>query len=461
MAAKTKDMTKGSPFKLLLVFALPLMVGNIFQQLYTVVDTMIVGQVLGVSALAALGAADWLNWMLVSVVQGFTQGFSIRIAQDFGAGNAKAIRKDIAACVRLAVILALGLLLVFEMLLPTLLQLMQTPEDVIGGALLYLRIMFAGIPIVMAYNMLAAILRAFGNGKSPLYAMVVACFINIVLDIWFVAFLGWGIAGAAVATLIAQCSSAIYCLAALRKINIGKLEKRDWESDNELNATLMKLGLPLAFQNAIICVGGMIVQTVVNSFGMLFIAGFTAANKLYGVLEVAATSYGYAVVTYTGQNLGAGKYDRIKQGVRSALIVAVFTSAVISACMLIFGRDILGLFISGTPEEIEGALQIGYRYLAIMSYCLVTLYFLYVYRSALQGLGDTIMPMLSGVAEFVMRTGAALLLPMLIGSDGIFYAEIAAWMGADVILITAYYVRIHRLNREQKQSMDSYKSTNI
>lgn len=453
MAAKTKDMTKGSPFKLLLVFALPLMVGNIFQQLYTVVDTMIVGQVLGVSALAALGASDWLNWMLVSVIQGFTQGFSIRIAQDFGAGNTKALRKDIASCIRLAVLLAVGLVVLFQVLLPILLGLMQTPEDVIGGALLYLRIMFAGIPIVMAYNMLAAILRAFGNGKSPLYAMVAACFVNVVLDILFVAYFHWGIAGAAIATVIAQCCSAIYCFMAVRKIDIGKLEKRDWESDTELNVTLMKLGLPLAFQNAIICVGGMIVQTVVNGFGMLFIAGFTAANKLYGVLEIAATSYGYAVVTYTGQNLGAGKYDRIKQGVRSALVVAVFTSAVISACMLIFGREILGLFISGTPEEIEGALQIGYRYLSIMSYCLVTLYFLYVYRSALQGLGDTIMPMLSGVAEFVMRTGTALLLPVLMGSDGIFYAEIAAWMGADVILITAYYLRIRRLDKERKQAV--------
>jgi len=183
MAAKTKDMTKGNPFKLLLVFALPLMVGNIFQQLYTVIDTMIVGQVLGVSALASLGAADWLNWMMVSVVQGFTQGFSIRIAQDFGAGNTKAIRKDITASARLACILALCFIVFFEMALPPFLRVMKTPEDVIGGSLLYLRVLFLGIPIVMAYNTLAGILRAFGNGKAPLMAMVVACFVNIVLDI--------------------------------------------------------------------------------------------------------------------------------------------------------------------------------------------------------------------------------------------------------------------------------------
>lgn len=458
MSTKTKDMTKGSPFKLLLVFALPLMVGNVFQQLYTVMDTIIVGQVLGVSALASLGAADWLNWMMVCVIQGFTQGFSIRIAQDFGAGNAKAIRKDITASARLAIILAICFFVFFELTVPPFLRVMKTPDDVIGGSLLYLRVLFLGIPIVMAYNALAGILRAFGNGRAPLVAMVIACFVNIVLDIVFVAFFRWGIAGAAIATVIAQACSALYCFMAFSKIEIGKPQKADWQNDSQLNISLIKLGLPMALQYIMICVGGMIVQTVVNGFGMLFIAGFTASNKLYGVLEIAATSYGYAVVTYTGQNLGAGKYDRIRQGVRSALLAAVITSSVIAACMLLVGRDFIGMFLSGTPEEVEGALEIGYRYLAIMSYCLVTLYFLYVYRSALQGLGDTMMPLFSGIAEFVMRTGVALLLPLLIGADGILYAESSAWIGADAILITAYYYRMSKLG---KQSHIPEKEENI
>lgn len=450
MAAKTKDMTQGTPLGLILTFALPLMVGNIFQQLYTVVDTMVVGQVLGVSALAALGAAEWTNWMMLGIIQGFTQGFSIRIAQDFGAGNMQRIRKDITSSVILAAVLAVVLLLIGQAFLQPLLQIMQTPHDVIGNASLYLRFMFAGIPIVMAYNMLASILRAFGDGRSPLYAMVIACIINIVLDIVFVAFWNMGIAGAAIATLIAQCCSAIYCLRALQKVGIEKLERKDWTVDRELSLDLMKLGFPMAFQNAIIAIGGMILQSVVNTFGVLFIAGFTATNKLYGILEVAATSYGYAMVTYTGQNLGARKIDRIKKGLRVALLVAVFTSAVISVCMLVFGKNILGLFISGTPEEIAVTMEIAYRYLAIMSYCLLILYFLHVYRSTLQGLGDTLLPMVSGIAEFIMRTGAALLLPGLFGSDGIFYAEILAWIGADVILITAYYVRILRLEKYKK-----------
>ena len=450
MAAKTKDMTQGAPLGLILTFALPLMIGNIFQQFYTVVDTMVVGQVLGVSALAAIGATDWTNWMMLGIIQGFTQGFSIRIAQDFGAGNRKRICKDITSSVLLAAVLAVVLLIIGQVFLQPLLHIMQTPEGVLGGASLYLGIMFAGIPIVMAYNMLASILRAFGDSKSPLYAMVIACIINIVLDILFVAFWGMGIAGAAIATLIAQCCSAIYCLLALKKVGLIKLERSDWRIDKALCLDLMKLGFPMAFQNAIIAVGGMIVQSVVNSFGVLFIAGFTATNKLYGILEVAATSYGYAMVTYTGQNLGAGKIDRVKKGLRAAVIVAVFTSAAISICMLIFGKNILGLFISGTPEEIASTLDIAYRYLSIMSYYLLILYFLHIYRSTLQGLGDTVLPMVSGIAEFIMRTGAAIFLPALIGADGIFYAEILAWTGADVILVSAYYVRIYRLEKWNK-----------
>lgn len=325
-------MTSGSPVVLILTFSLPLMVGNVFQQLYTVVDTMVVGRVLGVHALAALGAADWTNWMMLGIMQGFTQGFSIRMAQNFGAGKTEDLKKSVAMSAALACILAVILLVAGQTFLPFLLRIMHTPEadGVRNNSLLYLRIMFAGIPVVMAYNLLASILRALGDGKSPLYAMVLACFINIGLDLLFVAVFGWGIAGAAGATLIAQCCSAVYCLFVLRRVSVLHLEKVHWQRDLKLCRNLMGLGLPMAFQNAIISVGGMIVQSVVNGFGVLFIAGFTATNKLYGVLEVAATSYGYAMITYTGQNLGAGKIDRVKKGLRSAVIVAVFTSAVIS-----------------------------------------------------------------------------------------------------------------------------------
>ena len=206
------------------------------------------------------------------------------------------------------------------------------------------------------------------------------------------------------------------------------------------------LGTPMAFQNAVISVGGMIVQSVVNSFGVLFIAGFTATNKLYGVLEIAATSYGYSMVTYTGQNLGAGKIDRIRKGTRTAVFIAIATSAVIAAVMLAGGRAILGCFISGTPEEFEQTMQIAYYYLAVMSIFLPVLYILHVTRSAIQGMGNTVLPMMSGIAEFVMRAASAVLLPMLVGETGIFYAEIMAWLGADLILIFSYFAVVKKLS---------------
>ncbi len=442
MAANIKSMTEGKPIKLIFSFALPLMIGNVFQQLYTVVDTMVVGQVLGVNALAALGASDWLNWMMLGIIQGFAQGFSILMAQEFGAGNIRRLKKVVGNAIILSIVSAIILLIIGEIAVLPVLQLLQTPAAIINQSLLYLRIMFAGIPVVMAYNLLASILRALGDGKTPLHAMIVAALINIALDLVFVMLFGWGIAGAAAATVIAQFSSSIYCYIHIRRIEILTLCREDYVFEKDLDKKLIFLGLPMAFQNAIISVGGMIVQSVVNGFGVIFIAGFTATNKLYGVLEVAATSYGYAMITYVGQNLGAGYWDRIKKGMRAALGIALVTSAVIAACMLIFGHQILGCFISGSPEEAEMTMDIAYHYLAIMSIFLPILYILHVVRSALQGMGDTVLPMVSGVAEFVMRTGTAVFLPLLIGEEGIFYAEILAWAGADVILVISYFKKV-------------------
>lgn len=446
MAANIKVMTEGKPIKLIFSFALPLMIGNVFQQLYTVVDTMVVGQVLGVGALAALGASDWLNWMMLGIIQGFAQGFSILMAQEFGAGNVKRLKKVVGNAIGLSAVSAVLLLIAGEIIVYPVLSLLQTPGEIIGQSMLYLRIMFAGIPIVMAYNLLASILRALGDGKTPLHAMITAAAVNIVLDIIFVMYLGWGIAGAAAATLIAQFCSSIYCYIYIRKIEILSLCREDLRWEKELDWKLILLGLPMAFQNAIISIGGMIVQAVVNGFGVIFIAGFTATNKLYGVLEVAATSYGYAMITYVGQNLGAGKISRIKKGMRSAMFIAMITAAVIAICMIIFGHGILGCFISGSPEEVDMTMAIAYHYLFIMSICLPILYILHVTRAALQGMGDTVLPMVSGIAEFVMRTGTAILLPLALGEEGIFYAEILAWAGADVILVVSYFVRMRKFS---------------
>lgn len=440
-------MTQGRPARLIISFALPLMLGNMFQQMYTMVDTMIVGKAVGVTALASLGASDWLNWLVIGLIQGLTQGFSIQISQRFGAEDWDGLNRSITGSILLSggigVVLTAAALLAVE---PVLL-LLNTPADVLPGSLLYLRIMFSGTLVVMAYNALASILRALGNSRTPLVAMVIASVVNIGLDLLFVFGFHWGIAGAAAATVIAQVVSCLVCLWALRSLPIPRVEKTHWRLSAALARRLLSLGAPLALQNTIIAVGGMVVQSVVNSFGVLFVAGYTATNKLYGLLEIAATSFGFSMATYTGQNLGAKKIDRIRSGIRSATWMAVATALLITACMILFGKYILMLFISGDPAEQEQVLAVAYRYLFIMSTMLFILYMLHVYRSSLQGMGDTIVPMISGFVEMLMRIGCAIFLPAFVDQDGVFLAEVVAWTGAAVLLVVMFFVRLHRLEK--------------
>ena len=444
MTAKVRDMTKGNPGRLILMFAVPLMVGNVFQQLYTMVDTVVVGQVAGVQALAALGAVEWIMWMVLGVSSGITQGFAILMAQDYGARKWKQLKKTVAHSYVLTTITAVLLFLTSQIFAHWILSFLNTPDNIIGMSLLYLRIVFCGIPVVAAYNVFAGVLRSLGNSRTPLVAMVIAAGINIILDLVFVAGFHMGVAGAALATVIAQCFSALYCFIIVRKIEIVHITRDDFRAVPGLNRKLLSLGTPILFQDVIISVGGLAVQFVVNGYGFLFVAGFTATNKLYGILEMAAISYGYAIVTYVGQNLGAGQISRIKKGVHVSGFLAFLTSAFISVMMFIFGKHILRMFISGDPAQTEQVLGIAWHYLSIMASVLCILYFLYVYRSALQGLGDTMIPMLSGVVEFFIRVGVALLLPKIMGQNGIFYAEITAWTGAAVLLAVSYYIRIRK-----------------
>lgn len=448
MAAQIKNMTEGKPSKLILTFALSLTAGNVFQQLYTVVDTMVVGKYLGVNALAAVGAAEWMHWLFLGMIEGLAQGFAILMAQEFGAKKLDKLRKTIGNAAVLSAFSALLLLLFGQLFSERVLVILKTPDTILPDSLLYLRILFLGVPVVMAYNLLAGILRSLGDSKTPLQAMIVAAVTNIVLDLVFVMVFEWGIAGAASATVIAQGISSVYCLYHIRKIEFIALTKAELRPDMDLLGKLLYLGLPMAFQNAIISVGGMIVQSVVNGFGVIFIAGFTATNKLYGLLEIAAISYGYAMVTYVGQNLGAGKTERIRSGMRAAVKISLVTSVIIAAVMLLFGKVILGLFISGTPDVVEETMRVAYFYLAVMSICLPILYILHVTRSSIQGMGNTLLPMVSGIVEFLMRTVTALFLPLAVGEIGIFFAEIAAWAGADVVLVISYAVMSRKLNEK-------------
>lgn len=444
---RTQDMTQGKPSGLIVSFALPLMAGSVFQQVYTLTDTAIVGNFVGVEALAALGSADWFNWMVLSLVLGVTQGFSILMSQRFGAGDWPGLRKVFAMSALLSAGVSLVVLALSQSLALPVFRLLRTPDNIVGNALLYVRIYFAGIPIVTAYNLLAGTLRALGDARSPLAAMVVSSLANIALDLLFVLGFGWGIAGAAAATLIAQALSLLYCLWVIRRVQALRPTREERKLDGPLCAELMRLGAPLALQNVVISFGGMAVQRVVNGFGVLFIAGYTATNKLYGILELAATSFGHALSVYTGQNLGAKRYDRIRAGMRSATWISLATAAAICALMLLLGRSILSLFISAPPAEFDQAMGYAYDFLTVMSLCLPVLYMLYVYRSTLQGMGNTLVPMASGFVELAMRVAAAILFSQWFGEYGPYLAEVSAWLGAAILLAIACYAALRKLPR--------------
>ena len=267
-----RSMTEGKPIRLILSVALPLMVGNIFQQLYTVVDAQVVGSVEGVSALAALGAADWFNWLFLGVIQGLTQGFTIPMAHAFGAKDYPGLRRYVGNAVVLAVLMGAAVTAAALSALQPVLTLLQTPESVRPLSVRYLTVLFSGLPIVMAYNLMAAILRSLGDGRSPLYAMIIASLTNVALDLLFVAVWHKGVAGAAVATIIAQGCSCLFCLYRLRRIDFIRPAREDFCPRGADCARLMRLGLPVAAQNLIIAVGGMIVQRIVNALGVTFIA---------------------------------------------------------------------------------------------------------------------------------------------------------------------------------------------
>lgn len=443
--SRIKDMTQGHPAKLIFTFALPLMLGNIFQQFYAMVDTIVVGRGVGVEALAALGAADWLNWMVLGTITGLTQGFSIMISQRFGAEDLQGLKKSITMSVILSAAIAILISILSQIIAFPLLKFLNTPSNVIESSLTYLRITFSGIIIITAYNIFASILRALGDSKTPLIAMIIAAIINVILDILFVMGFHWGVGGAAAATVIAQLFSALFCVAAILRIPILAFEKEDWKINRNYIFKLIKLGTPMAFQNGIIAVGGLGLQYVVNGFGFIFVAGFTATNKLYGLLELAATSFGFSMATFTGQNLGAKKYNRIKSGMRYAIVMAIGISLIIAIVMIIFGREFAMLFISGPQEQAAEVIAVAYDYLFVMSVMLPVLYMLHLYRSALQGMGDTVLPMVSGIVELAMRLSIAFILPIFIGAFGIYIAEVSAWAGAAILLIIVYYYRMYKL----------------
>ena len=445
------NMTQGKPMRLLTVFALPLMFGNLFQQLYTVVDIAVIGRGIGMDALAALGCVDWLNWMMIGIAQGFTQGFSVRIAQKYGEGDQKAMRRFIGQSAILSVVLSLLYLILGQLLLGFVLLLLRVPANLSPMAEVYTRTLLIGAPAVMFFNYCSSVLRAVGDSKTPLKAMIIASILNIALDLIAVFLLDLGIAGAGMATNIAQCTAGGICAVKICRNPLLRFGKEELRRNVPILKNLTAIGTPAAAKNVIISAGGMVVQAVVNGFGTGFIAGFTATSKLYGLLEIAAISYGYAITTYVGQNFGAGKPERIREGIHAAVKLSVATSAVIALIMFVFGRNITGLFISAeNPLLAAEAKHIAYTFLCIMATFLPVLYLLYVYLSALQGMGYTGLTLISGILEFLIRTVIALIVGWSGFEMGIFATEVVAWMGAFLYLMVYYHKKVKLFEAMQK-----------
>ena len=325
------------------------------------------------------------------------------------------------------------------------LRLLRTPDEIVGMTRQYLRIIYAGIPITFLYNILAAVLRALGNSKKPLNAMITASLANIIFDFLFIVELDMGIAGAAYGTVLAQVLAAGYCIFAVRQIEACRLRKEEWAIERKILREQIKMGIPMGVQHIITAAGGLVVQATVNGFGVLFLTGYAAANKLYVLFETAATSYGQGILTYTAQNQGIGDEKRIRNGLGAALLIGISTAIVMSCIMFFAGREIVGLFIRDTEMGIDEMIRVGYSYLCVLALGFPLLYCLYVLRCCIQGMGDSIFPMLSSIVQVIMRVSCALFLTRVIGSAGVFWGEVLAWFGADIFLL--FETRMRKLIR--------------
>ena len=437
---RTTDMTTGNPVKLILKFAFPLILANLGQQLYMIVDAAIVGRGVGVKALASVGAADWIYWLILWTVIGFSQGFSVFVSKSFGEKNYAEMNKNIAMSSVLCVFL--GILLTFAGLVvaPMLLNVLDTPQDIVGGARVYLTTMLSGTLIVTAYNMASSILRALGDGRSPLIAMGIAALLNVGLDLLFVFVFEWGIFGAALASVLAQLFSFVYCAFRIVKVDCIHLSKSAFELDFPLMKKLLVFGIPMAFQYIVIALGGIILQSTVNLQGSIFVAGFTAVNKLYGLLESTAISLGIAFSTFFAQNFGAENYKRVRNGLNTGIVMLVGASAIVTFIVLLFTEPLLKIFLDTTTPEGPEALKIAVKYLLVITIPLSVLYLLHLYKNALQSLGIASWSVVSGFGEFFMRVVMSKIVVLYLGTEVLFYVEPFAWLGGLVFVFVPYYI---------------------
>ena len=437
---RVTNMTEGSPLKLILLFAIPLIFTNLGQQLYMIVDASIVGRGVGVKALAAVGSTDWSYWLILWTITGLTQGFGVFVSRYFGEKDYDKMNRSITMSTILCVVIGAVLTLIGVLAARPLLILLEIPADILDGAVTYLTTMISGTLIVIAYNMAASILRAFGDGRSPLVAMLIAGLMNIGLDLLFVLVFHWGIFGAAIATVSAQLVSFLYCLVKISKIEYVSLAKANWVPDGKMIKELLLFGLPLALQYIVIAGSGMVMQSTINQHGSLFVAGYTASNKLYGLLESSAISLGFAFSTFFAQNYGAGNKQRVRNGVRTGVKLSILLALGVTVVMLLIGKYLLQAFINAGEAEGPVVLEIAQHYLLVMAAFLVVCYLIHVYRNALQAMGTSIWSMVSGFAECGVRILMAKGVVSLLGSEVLFYIEPFAWLGALLFIMIPYYI---------------------
>lgn len=431
-----KDMTVGKPTGLLLTFMLPMVVGNVFQQLYNMVDSMIVGQVVGADALAAVGATGSLNFLFFSLCGGMSNGTGVVISQHFGAGNHDYVKKAIANAAYIMLVVgtvmgALGVLLSRPVLI-----FLNTPENILDDAVLYMQIMCAGVLAVALYNCISAILRAVGDSKTPLYFLIVASILNIILDLLFVKTFGMGVAGAGIATIISQLLSGVGSLVfAAVKNPFFKIDKELRRPDFEIIWQCTRMGVPLAFQTSLIAISCVALQSVVNTFGSVVVAAFTATSRIEQLVQQPYNSLGMAMSTYTGQNIGAGKIDRVRQGYRKGLMIMAVFSLIMIPLAKFGGETIMKLFVS--EEEV---IAFGAQALKITSWFYLFLGTIYVTRGLLNGAGDAVFAFANGIVEMLGRICFAKPLTMIpmIGVWGVWLATALTWLVAGVFNASRY-----------------------
>ena len=443
--AKTYDLTEGKVSKLILTFYFPMLFANLLQQVYNLADTAIVGKGLGDNALAAVGNMGSLTFLIIGFSVGLTNGFSVSIAQSYGAKDFDRLRKSIESSITLAAVITLLLTIISIIFLKSVLILLDTDPVIISDSLLYGYIIFGGLITTIAYNLCSAVLRALGDSKTPLIAIIVSSVVNVGLNCLTVFVMKTGVEGPAAATLIAQAVSAVICFAKLRKIEFLRLSASDFKADIEMYGNLMKNGIAMALMNSITAVGAMVVQYYVNGLGLAYTTAYSACMKYLNLFMDPACTAGFTMSSFASQNFGAKKYSRIMEGLKVCLSIALVTYLLFGSVMVFAPRTIAGFMLNGADT-----IEIAAQYLPVCGVMIFAVDFLFVFRSGVQGMGYPFIPMCSGIAEMVMRVGVIILFIGQFGFLATAYASISAWIAALLLNGIAFFVILGKKMKEEK-----------